>query len=119
MRNHRKLNAFQLADALVLEIYRATIDFPKHEMFGLTSQMRRAAVSITSNIVEGCGRHTEADYLRFLDMAYASSCELQYQITLAARLGFLSEKQNESIESACIKASKVLGTLIQSYRRQG
>ena len=89
MRDPNKLTAFQLADQLVLEIYRATKSFPKDELFGLTSQMRRAAVSIASNIVEGCARNSEADYLHFLDMAYGSAQELRYQVSLAIRLGYM------------------------------
>jgi four helix bundle protein len=87
MRDHTKLRAFELADELVLMTYRATGLFPSHEQFGLTNQMRRAAVSIASNIVEGSARASEADYLRFMDMAYGSSREVAYQSSIAARLG--------------------------------
>jgi four helix bundle protein len=92
LRDHRKLRAFELAGQLALEIYRATEIFPKQEVFGLTSQLRRAAVSIASNIVEGCARASEADYLRFLDMAYGSAREVEYQLSLAFRLGYLSQE---------------------------
>ena len=93
MRDHTKLRAFELADMLAFTTYRATQDFPREEVFGLTSQMRRAAVSIAANIVEGCARNSEADYLRFLDMAYGSARELEYHISLAARLGYLLDEQ--------------------------
>jgi len=89
MRDHTKLRAFELADALTIAVYRATQAFPRDEIFGLTSQLRRAAVSIPSNIVEGCARHSEAEYLHFLDMAYGSAREVEYQIGLSHRLGFL------------------------------
>ena len=89
MRDHTKLKAFELADRLALAVYKHTRGFPKEESFGLTAQLRRGAVSVPSNIVEGCGRNSETDYLRFLDIAYASSREVEYQLSLAARLGYL------------------------------
>ena len=89
MRDHRKLRAFELADGLALAIYSATKTFPREEQFGLTSQLRRAAVSIASNIVEGCARSSKADYARFLETAFGSVREVEYQLTLAQRLGYL------------------------------
>ena len=88
MRDHRRLRAFELADELVLLVYSITKSFPKEELFGLSNQLRRAAISIASNIVEGCGRRTEADYLRFLDMAHGSAREVKYQLSVAQRLGY-------------------------------
>ena len=88
MRDHTKLRAFELADEVALLVYRITARFPKNEIYGLTSQMRRAAVSIPSNIVEGCARESQADYLRFLNVAFGSLRELHYQLSLSKRLGF-------------------------------
>lgn len=116
MRDHTKLRAFQLADELALAVYRATAEFPKNEQFGLTSQMRRAAVSIPSNIVEGAARSTEAEFLRFLDIAYGSARELEYQVSLAQRLEFLQQQRAESLTAMCVETSKVLGGLIRSFR---
>jgi four helix bundle protein len=72
MRDHSKLRAFELADEVTLLVYRVTQNFPKEEIYGLTSQMRRAAVSVPSNIVEGCARESETEYLRFLEIAFGS-----------------------------------------------
>lgn len=117
MRDHRKLKAFELADQLALAIYRATKLFPKHEQFGLTSQMRRAAVSVPCNIVEGCARRTETEFLRFLDMAYGSARELEYQASLAYRLQYMDEHAYEPLNRSCVEVSKVLNGLIRSFKR--
>ena len=114
MRDHTKLDVFHVADQLVLLVYVKTRDFPKEEMFGLTSQMRRSVLSIPSNIVEGCARDTEADYLHFLDMAYGSARELQYQISVAERLGYL--KQADEIKLLSEKTARQLNALIRSLR---
>jgi len=117
VRDHTKLRAFELADTLVVEVYRLTRTFPKEEQFGLTSQIRRAAVSVASNIVEGCARHTLADYVRFLDIAYGSSREVQYQITLAQRLGFVKQEDSAKILERCEETSKVLNGLLRALRK--
>lgn len=116
MRDHRKLRAFELADQLTISVYRATKDFPREEQFGLTSQMRRGAISITSNIVEGCARESQADSIRFLDIAYGASREREYQISIAARLGFLKGEYAEMLEQQSSETSKVLAGLLRSLR---
>jgi len=118
MRDHTKLRAFTLADDLVLAVYRVTQSFPGYEQFGLANQMRRAAISAASNIVEGCARSTEADYLRFLDMAFGSCRELAYQATVAARLGYISAEDSTSLGSLATETCKTLNGLIRSLRRQ-
>jgi four helix bundle protein len=79
--------------------------------------MRRAAVSAASNIVEGCARHTEVEYLRFLDIAFGSVRELDYQISLASRLGFLKTPSSDEVAALAQETSKVLGGLIRSLRQ--
>ncbi len=125
MRDHRKLRAFELADALAIAVYKLTREFPREELFALTSQIRRAAVSVASNIVEGCAsrrrpappaRHTKADYVRFLDIAYGSSRELEYQISLAHRLGYAQDAGYAPVQSLCEETGKVLNGLLRSLR---
>ncbi len=117
MRDHRKLKAFKLSDALVELIYGVTQTFPQEELYGLAAQMRRAAVSVPSNIVEGCARGSQADYLRFLYIAFGSLRELHYQLGLSNRLGFLSKENLTAIEPKILEAEKVLNGLIVSLRK--
>jgi len=117
MRDYKKLRAFELADDLAVAVYRHTQNFPKEERFGLTSQMRRCAVSIPSNIVEGCARNTRPEYLRFLDIAYGSACELEYQVSLSTRLGFLDESSSTELSQKCSETARVLNGLIMSQRK--
>ena len=116
MRDHTKLRAFELADEVAMLVYRVTARFPKEELFGLTSQIRRAAVSVPSNIVEGCARDSEADYLRFLNIAFGSLRELHYQLNLSKRLCFLSNEDSSLIEPKLVETEKVLNGLIRALR---
>jgi four helix bundle protein len=116
MRDHRKLRAFELADEIALLIYQVTKDFPREEIYGLTSQMRRAAVSVPSNIVEGCARESQAEYRNFLNIAFASLRELHYQFSLAKRLGYIQLGNIINHESKIVETEKVLGALLRSMR---
>lgn len=117
MRDHTKLRAFELADEVAVLIYRVTRRFPKEEIYGLTSQMRRAAVSVPSNIVEGCARESQAEYLRFLEIAFGSVRELHYQFGLSKRLGYADEPDVSECDAKMEETEKVLGALIRSMRK--
>ena len=117
MRDHTTLRAFELADETVLLIYRITQGFPKEEIYGLTSQMRRAAVSVPSNIVEGSTRSGQAEYLRFLEIAFGSLKELHYQLDLAKRLGYADKSRISESDDKIVETEKVLSALIRSVRK--
>jgi four helix bundle protein len=116
MRDHKKLRAFHLADEVTLMTYRKTANFPSCEIYGITSQMRRARVSLTSNIVEGCARETQRDYVNFLVIANGSLRELHYQFTVALRLGYFKGTPTEKYEQKLAETEKVLGALIRRLR---
>jgi len=116
MRDHKKLRAFELADEIVLIVYQLTRDFPPQEMYGLTAQTRRASVSVASNIVEGCSRESQVEYFRFLEIAFGSLRELDYQVQLAIRLGFTDANHAKDCLAKIQEALKVLGALVLSMR---
>jgi len=116
MRDHTKLRAFHLADQLALAVYAATKQFPNDEKFGLTSQLRRAAVSVAANIVEGSARPSKADYIRFLSIAYGSAKELQYELSLATRLHYLPEPNAAELSALATHTAQVMWTLISALR---
>lgn len=115
MRDHTKLRAFELADSIAIEIYRLTSAFPKDELFGLTAQMRRAAVSVASNIVEGCAYDSQAEYRHYLEIAFGSLKELHYQYGLALRLSYV---KGSGLDEKMTEAEKVLGSLVRSMRNK-
>ena len=117
-RDPRKLRAFGLADALVPDIYVVTKDFPVEERYGLVAQMRRAAVSIPTNIVEGSARRTEKDYLNFLHIANGSAYELSYLIRLSHRLGFLARSTSISLSDRSEHIAASLTALIDALDRE-
>lgn len=116
MRDHTRLRAFELADQFVLAVYRNTQRFPREEQYGLTSQLRRAAISIASNIVEGCSRTTEKDYLRFIEIAFGSARESQYQLTVATRLSYLTPDAARELAEMSTSLCKTLNNLIRALQ---
>ena len=117
-RHYQELDVWQRARVLVSDIYRVTATFPKEEMFGLTSQMRRAAVSIPSNIAEGAGRSGPKEFARFLYIARASLYELETQLILANDLGFLPENEKEALLSEIGHCARMIQGLIRSTERK-
>jgi four helix bundle protein len=98
MNYFKELKVWQKSIALVNQIYAETGSFPKEEIYGLTSQIRRSAVSIPSNIAEGCGRHTDKDFAKFLGYALGSSFELETQLIIASNQNFINDDEFKEIE---------------------
>jgi four helix bundle protein len=115
--NYRDLIAWQRAMELVIAVYNATATLPRTELFGLTSQMRRAAVSVPSNIAEGQGRHSRRDYCRFLYHARGSLLEVETQVILAARLDYLSRESATDLFKAARRTGRPLNGLIRHLER--
>ena len=116
--SYRDVIAWQKGMVLVTAVYQATESFPRKEMFGLTQQVRRAAVSVPSNIAEGKGRQTRPDYLQFLYRARGSVLEVQTQLQIARNLGFLDEPRFETVLDKANEAGRVLNGLITDVNDQ-
>jgi four helix bundle protein len=116
-RSYRKLLVWQKAKALAVQIYKATEPFPRSEIYGLTSQIRRAAVSVASNIAEGQGRLTRGEFLHFLGQARGSLLELDTQIAIALDLTYLKPDQHEILDREIYQVLGLLNRLIESLRK--
>ncbi|MCI0351485.1 MAG: four helix bundle protein [Acidobacteriales bacterium] len=112
--SYRDLVAWQKAIQLVTTIYQTTEGFPAREIYGLTNQLRRAAVSIPSNIAEGQARFSKRDFAHFLRQAKGSLAEVDTQITISRHLKYINEKQADQIAAACAELGKILSGLIDS-----
>jgi four helix bundle protein len=119
VRNYRELIAWQKGMALVEEIYRITKVFPKEEVFGLSIQLRRAAVSIPSNIAEGQGRRSTREFLSFLSIAYGSLMEVETQVCIATRLSYITEAECEAVMTITAEVGRLLNGLSRSLREKG
>lgn len=113
MQTHGNLLVWNKSVQLTLSIYRITENFPAREMYGLSSQMRRAAVSIASNVAEGRRRGTDADFRHFLQMAHGSLAELETQLFISKKLSFCEEKEFHAIKSQLTEVSKMLHGMIK------
>jgi four helix bundle protein len=112
----KELVVWQRAVDLTADVYKLTAKFPQSECFGLTNQMRRASVSIASNIAEGYGRSTKGEYIQFLGHARGSCWELETQIAISKRLGLGTSPNLASTETLCNDVGRLLGALIKSIR---
>jgi four helix bundle protein len=118
LKNYKELKVWQRSYQICLEIYRITKGFPKEERYGLTSQIRRAAVSVPSNIAEGYGRKTTPEYIRFLYIAYGSNCELETQILLSGDLGYIETGKLEMLLEGIGEVERMLKALIKSIEKK-
>jgi four helix bundle protein len=109
---------WQRAVEMTTAIYMLTAGFPSSEKFGLTNQLRRAAVSVASNIAEGYGRSTRGEYIQFLGIARGSNCEVETQLVIAASLGFGVVPQMRKAEQLCAQVSRLLNSLMKGLREQ-
>jgi four helix bundle protein len=116
LKNFKDLKVWDKAHKLALMVYEVTKDFPQEEIYGLISQMRRAAVSIPTNIAEGCGRNSDAELARFLEIAMGSASELQYLLLLSKELNFLNDKLYTALTSETTEIKQMLATLIKKVR---
>lgn len=113
MKDFRDLKVWEKSHGLALRIHQATRTFPREELYGLTSQIRRSSQSIPTNIAEGCGRGSDADFARFLQIAMGSACEIEYQLLLAHDLGYVEISQFRSLTGEVTEVKKMLTALIQ------
>jgi len=116
MQDFRCLAVWHKAHALALAVYRETRSFPPTETYGLTSQLRRSAASIPANIAEGCGRGTDNDFRRFLQMAVGSASEVDYHLLLARDLGYVDAAVYESLAPLCTELRRMLIALVKRLR---
>ena len=115
IRNFKELSVWKRAYELALEVYSCSSGFPQSEAFGLASQMRRAAVSVVSNIAEGYGRGHRGEYIQFLRMAYGSSGELETQLMLSKDLGYLNDEEFKRGSSLLLEVQKMLGSMLRRF----
>lgn len=116
MRDFRELKVWERSHRLTLAVYRATTAFPREELYGLTSQVRRSCAAVPANIAEGCGRDSNADLARFLQMALGSASELQYHLLLARDLSFLNPRDHERLTGEVIEIKRMLTSFIKNLR---
>jgi four helix bundle protein len=113
MKDFKDLKVWAKAHEVTLLVYDETRTFPREEMYGLTSQLRRAAASVAANIVEGCGRRSDGEFKRFLQIARGSACELEYHLPLARDLKLLNEEHFRKVDGLVVEVQRMLTSLVQ------
>ncbi len=116
MKDFKKLKVWEKSHHLALKVYGVTTKFPKEEMYGLTSQMRRSSISIPTNIAEGCGRNRDTELNRFFEIAMGSASELEYLILLARDLNFLGKEECNMLMNEITEVKRMLASFIQKLR---
>ncbi len=116
MKDFQSLKVWRKSHQLTLEVYKLTRSFPKDELYGLTSQLRRSAASVGANIAEGCGRGGDAEFARFLQIAMGSASETEYHLLLAHDLNFVSPDDFEKYRSHVIEIKKMLASFINRIK---
>ncbi len=119
MKDFKELRVWTKAHELTMLVYKLTRTFPRDEVYGLTSQVRRSAASIGANIAEGCGRHSDGEMTRFLQIARGSASETEYHLLLAKDLGFLQESDFLAVEQSVVTVQRMLTALVQKVQPQG
>ena len=114
MRDFRSLKVWQKAHRLTLAVYSAGANFPRQELYGLTSQLRRATASVPANLAEGCGRSGTAELVRFCNIAMGSASELEYHLLLAKDLGFLTSSSHKELEPGVTEVKRMLTAFVQT-----
>lgn len=118
MRNYRELQVWTKAHALTLRLYQLSRAFPREEMYGVTSQLRRASVSIGANLAEGCGRRSSSELARFVRIAMGSASELDYHLLLSRDLGFLKAEDFRQVSRDLTEVRKMMTSFLSSVEEQ-
>ena len=116
MQDFRNLDVWRRAHSVALEVYRLTEIFPRSETFGLSSQLRRAASSIPTNLAEGCGR-TQAEFGKFVQIALGSACEVEYLLLLARDLGFVAQETYVEVSAKVVQVKRMLNAQLKRIQR--
>jgi four helix bundle protein len=114
---YKDLEVWESAMKMVFDVYRDMATFPKQEMFGLTSQLRRAAMSVASNIAEGKGRFSDRELSQFLSVARGSVFEIENQVAIALELAYLTKDQSQDLQRPCAEVGRLLNGLIKAVRK--